>query len=282
MRPDLDLPPSRPYRWRAKAGDVAGNLALAALAAALTAVAFVVGRDTPMLRVLGAYTAFGALATVVLAGAMALTRRLPGLRRADLDREPALVARAWPGEWWHTLALDCGLVVVAAALVAMAASDTELLVLTLPVAAVGLWFLGRLVLTAAGFRRREALWLTGTEVVHDAAWGRERVPRTAITRVRASTLPGGTTVVLEVGRTGAADSTGRDNGQHPGRPTDSESPLTRQVCPRPWRRGGPRPGRLVVDCALIGPAPADVAAWLDRQLAGERSPHRPPGARRHR
>ncbi|WP_126688228.1 hypothetical protein [Nocardioides ferulae] len=246
MSPHSSLPPPRRWSWRAKVGDVLGNLLLALLGVGLIAGAYLVGRDVVMLRVLIAYTAFGVLITVALAVSIALTRRLPGLRRDRLDGEPALVVRSWPGDWWHTISLDTGLVLLAGTVVGWAGTrGTELLLLTLPVIAAGTWLLGRVILTAAGRRHREAVWLSATEIVHDAAWGRERVSREAVTRVRASTAPGADTLVIEV-----------------------DGPIDRQLVPAPWRsrRAGSPDGRMLVGCALMGHAASDLAPWLADEL----------------
>lgn len=239
----VEPPRERPFRGGTKWGEVAGNAALVAVGGALAAAAFVaVPPEVVAIRVLAWYTAGAVLATALLAIALALTRRLPVLHESELDGTPALVVRAWRGEWWHTTALDAGLVVVAGALLVLGLrAGGGWAGLGLLVAAAGAWFLVRVVLTLGGRRRPEALWLTGDDVVHDAAWGRERVRRDQVARVRAATTVD--RLVLEV-----------------------EGPVSRQTCPRPWRRAVPGPGTIELDCAWTGHAAHDLAAWLADEL----------------
>jgi hypothetical protein len=224
---------------------VTGNLVLALLGAALAAVVFAaVPADVAAMRALAWYTLAAAAATLALAAALATTRRLPALEQSRLDGSPALVARSWRGEWWHATALDAGLVVLAGVLTVLGLRAGESwLVPSLLVALVGAWFLVRVGLTLAGRRHGEGLWLTATEVGHDAAWGRERVRRDQVVRVRAV---GGTTYLL----------------------LRVEGPIRRELCPRPWRRGRSRSDddTIVVDCAWLGPAVDDLAAWLGAEL----------------
>lgn len=236
-----DVPAARPFGAREKWRDVVGNVVLAALGAGLVAVAYAVPGDPVALRVLAAYTAGATLATLALAVAMATTRRLPTVRRVRLDGTPALAVRAWPGEWWYAVTLDAGLVVAAGTLAGLGLAAGGWLVPSLLVGVFGLYFAARLLLAVVGRRRNEAIWLTATEVVHDASWGRERVRREQVTRVRPAI--GSAQVVLEI-----------------------EEPARRAVCPRAWRHGRPEDARIVVDCSWMGLEAADLARWLGAHL----------------
>ncbi|WP_028644007.1 hypothetical protein [Nocardioides sp. URHA0020] len=232
----MDLPRARAFTGRAKWGEVAGNLVLAALGAGLASVVFAaVPADVVPMRMLAWYTVAAVVATLALAIALAATRRLPGLREAEVEGAPALVARSWRGEWWHATALDAGLVVLAGVLTGLGLWQ---------VAPVGAWFLVRVALTLTGRRRNEGLWLTATEVGHDAAWGRERVRREQVTRVRSI---GGTSYLL----------------------LRVEGEVHRELCPRPWRRRRTTDDSIVVRCAWLGPEADDLAAWLRAELGLE-------------
>lgn len=237
-------PVVRPFRGRAKWDEVIGNLVLVVLGAlAVTLVLVAVPADVLPIGVTVGYTVVAGLATAALAVATATTRRLPGLGEARLDGEPALVVRGWSGEWWYHLVLDSALVVLAGVLVALGlAADPSWRVPSLVLTVPGAWFLVRVLLTLTGRRRNEALWLTPDEIVHDTSWGRERVRRDQVVRVRASTVA--PDLVLHV-----------------------DAPVRRQLCPRPWRqRVGSPSGRVVVDCSRMGHEVTDLADWLREEL----------------
>ncbi|GAA1935014.1 hypothetical protein GCM10009797_30470 [Nocardioides hwasunensis] len=218
------------------------NLVLAAGGVLLLAVAIPelsgarpVGLFLPVL-----YTGFAVVITVVLAVAVAVTGRMPTLRQGTVDGSPALGVSSWAAPWIHALALDAGLAVLGLALtVAGIAAGSEWAVVSLVPGAIGLWFGVRVGLTAAGRRRRPAMWLTETHVVVDSPAGRARSPRSDVRRVR----PRGRRVVVELER-------------------DAD-----WLCaPRPWRRaGGPR-DTLVLDCSETGHRAADLATWLTEEL----------------
>ena len=70
--------PVRRFGGRAKWGEVAGNLGLAALGIGLVAVALAaVPADVVAVRALVAYTVYATVATLVLAVAIATTRSAP-------------------------------------------------------------------------------------------------------------------------------------------------------------------------------------------------------------
>ncbi|MDF1605134.1 hypothetical protein [Nocardioides sp. YIM 152315] len=241
----MDRPPIREFRGRAKWAGVIGNLLLAGLGVGLAWIGFAaVPGDVAAVRALAWYTVAAALVTLGLAIATAATRRLPALRESRLEGAPALVARSWAAEWWYAVALDAGLVVLAGVLVGLGVDAGGSWVLgTVAVALVGAYFLVRVILTITGRRRNHALWLTPHEIVHDAPWGRERVRREQVVRVRPATASA--ELVLEV-----------------------DGPVGRQVCPRPWRRTRLDAGssRIVADCSMTAHEAGDLAAWLGSEL----------------
>jgi hypothetical protein len=238
--------PVRRFSGRAKWGEVAGNLGLAALGAVLVVVALVaVPSDVTAVRALVVYTAYATLLTLALAVAVATTRSLPAVAPARLDGQEASVARTWPGEWWYAVALDAGLAVLGVVLLVLGVSaGGAWAVLGLLAALVGLWFLVRVVLTVTGRRRREALWITPDEVVHDSPHGRERAAREHVTRARRI-------------------------GDTPHLLVQLDGPLHSTRCPRPWRPRPNRladPGEIVLDTSWTGHDPDVVLAWVRDEL----------------
>lgn len=238
--------PVRSFGGRAKWGEVAGNLALAALGVGLVAVALAaVPGDVVAVRALVVYTVYATVVTLALAVAIATTRQLPVVSSDRLDGEDASVVRTWSGEWWYAVALDLGLAVLAGFLLVLGlAAGGAWAVLGLLVALVGLYFLVRVVLTVTHRRRNEALWVTAREVVHDTPGGRAWVAREHVVRVRRI-------------------------GETPHVLVKLDGPVHRTRCPRPWR---PRPnkladeGELVIDTSWVGHDTDVVVAWLRDEL----------------
>lgn len=230
-----------PFRGRAKWGAVAFDLALAGVGALLAWGVFAqVPDEVVVMWTLALYTVYAAAVTVVLALARAATRQLPTLRRATLDGEEAWLLRAWPGEWWHALALDLGLSALAAVVAALGLrAGGDWVVPSLVVAATGVWFLGRAGLALAGARRHEALWLTADAVIHDSGRGRARCPCTRVAGAAGSR--GGSRLLLLL-----------------------DGPPELRACPRPWRRRVRRttPDSILVDCSGMGHDAADLAQWI--------------------
>lgn len=229
-----------PYAGRAKWGEVVLDLVLAALGGLLARGAWSALGDVAFVRALAVYTAFAAAATLVLAVARVLTRRLPVLERGtppDATGEDAWVLRAWPGDWWHAVALDVGLAALGGWLAVLGVrAGGELVVPGLAAGVAGAWFAVRVALAATGRRSRETLRLTGTAVVHDSAWGRVRCERADVRRVTDQR----SRLVLRLDR-----------------------PARTLPCPRPWR--GRRRGTaetIVVDCSRSGHDVADLARWV--------------------
>lgn len=237
------------FSGRAKWGEVAANLALAAGGVILIRIAApeLSGREPVGLWLLVLYTGFAVTATLVLAGTVALTARLPVLEEdVVVDRRPATGVRSWVAPWWHANALDLGLALTGLALAAagVRAGEDWALVGTVP-GIVGLWFLVRVGLVLLGRRRRPALWLTADEVVVDSAVGRARVGRGDVARVRGR----GRRLVVEL-----------------------DGDATWSLSPRPWRRPVTARDILVLDCSDLGHRAADLADWLAEELASARPP----------
>lgn len=237
------LPPVSRFRGWTKWQHVLTFLAIAVGAAFfVTVIVVAVPRDVLAMQLIAAYTALAGVACLVLAVALVLTRRMPAGREATLDGEPAVLFRAWPLQWWFDVATDAALGTLGVLLFALATSGTtEWLLWGLVPLAVGLWFLARAGLALTGRRHNEALWLTERDVVHDAAWGRERCSRTDVTRVRQQA--DWQRLLVEV-----------------------DGPITRELCPRPWRRRRDRlfeEDDMSVDCDLIGPDVLDLVRWLE-------------------
>jgi hypothetical protein len=241
----VERPKERPFSGREKWGAVVAHLVLAGLGTALAWAAVVaVPADVVAVQVLIAYTAAGVLATLGLAAATAATSRLPTLRQSSFEGSPAVVARSWSGEWWYDQVMDAGLAAVSWVLVGLAlGAGTDWAVASIPVALLGAYFTGRVVLLVTGRRRNEALWLTTDEVVHETSWGVERVRREQVRRV--ARVGGTTYLALEV-----------------------EGPVQVRPCPRLWRRrgAGPRPGQILVHCSRMGHDASDLAGWLGSEI----------------
>lgn len=238
------MPPAVPFRGRAKWADVAVDLGLVVLGALLVwGVLVEVPDDVPAMRAITAYTAYAVVATLALALARAVTRQLPTLRRVERDGEEGWVVRAWPGDWWHGVALDLGLAVLAGwlAVVGLRAGG-QWLVAALALAAAGVWFLGRFALSVTGRRSNETLWVTADSVRHDSTWGTVWCARSSVTDAAARR---GSRLVLVL-----------------------DGPARVRPCPRPWRR--PRrtpPDSVVVDCSTMGHDAPDLARWIETEVA---------------
>ncbi len=92
----------------------------------------------------------------------------------------------WAGPWWLTTALDAALLALTGLWVVLAwTSDVpdRLLLVVLALVPFG-WFTGRWVVRGLGRCRREALWVTDDEIVHDSERGRARVDRADVVRVQ--------------------------------------------------------------------------------------------------
>ena len=232
------------FAGRTKWGEVLGNLVLAALGAVLLLVAApeLSGREPIGLWLLVVYTAYAVAVTLVLAAVVVGTSRLPTLDEATIEGRPAVGVRSWAPPWWHANALDLGLAAtgVALAVAGLAAGGDWAVVGILP-GLVGLWFAVRVALVAVGRRRPPALWLTDDEVVVDAPAGRARAARSSVRAVRSR----GRRVVVELDRE-----------------------ATYEPCPRPWRHGPLSRTTLVLDASDVGHRAADLADWLQAEVAG--------------
>jgi hypothetical protein len=175
------------YGGRPKWTEVLVNLLPVPLGGALVAVVFTqIPSDVYPMRALAWYTVWAVLLTAGLAIALAATRQMPTLERAEVGGSPAWGVRAWRGERVYDVGIDLGLGVLATVLTVMGlVAAGEWAALSLPVAVIGAWFAVRAVLSTVGPRRGEGLWLTDERLVHDSKRGREWCERGQIVRVRA-------------------------------------------------------------------------------------------------
>jgi hypothetical protein len=240
----MTLPTTADASVRARSTDVLVNLLLAAGGVLLLAIAIpeLSGTRPVGLFLLVLYTCFAVAATVALAVAVALTRRLPTVAEGVVDDRPALGVRSSVAPWAYSLALDLGLALLGLALVvAGVRAGSAWAVVSVVPGLVAVWFGVTVALAVLGRRRRPAMWLTATDLVVDSSAGRAVAPRGDVRRVR----PRGRRLVVEL-----------------------EHDADWRLAPRPWRRpDGPR-DILVLDCSDIGHRSGDLADWLAHELVG--------------
>ena len=177
-----------------------------AIAAAAGAGAFALHRqdlpdDQLFFRSIVWFTVLAAAVTLAYVVSVLVVRSFPVAREARLDGRPAVLLPTWPGPWWLTTALDAGLLALTGFWVLLAwtsdVPDRPLLVVLALVPFA--WFAGRWVVRALGRCRREALWVTEDEIVHDSERGRSRVDRADVVRVQGwDDADGATTDVVAV------------------------------------------------------------------------------------
>lgn len=238
----MSLPEAIPFRGRAKWGEAAGNLFLAALGSLLAWVAFSqVPADVVPVRAAAWFTVFAVGITIVLVLALIGTRQLPTVEPHVRDGKEGFEVHAWRGDWWHAVALDFGLGaagVVICVLGFRAGSDWFLGALI--VGAIGAWFLVRVVLAVTGRRRNEAFLLLDDYIVHSSPAGWSGCPRSSVQVVRRR----GNAVVLIL-----------------------ESPAVVTECPAMWRgRRRIAADSMVVRCSMMGHTAEALADWLQDEL----------------
>ncbi len=250
-------PRGRRWTLRDKTSDLTLCAAILVGGAFLVTVVLTAVEDglAPMDALLG-YTLYALALTVGLAVLVLATRSLPGAVDGHVDDEPARGLVAWPWTRRYDLAVDAGLVVLAAVLTILGVTTGDgWTVPALLVGAVGLWFLVRTGLALVGLRRNEAIWLTDDHVVHDCVAGRVQVPRSAVVDVRA----GRAFVFVE--HDGTAE---------------------RHLPPRPWRRDRRLDDRrLLVELTHLGATADELVSWLraELQLDAEPTPAPTPSRR---
>lgn len=222
-----------------------------AIAAAAGLAAYALHRqdlpaDQVFFRSIVWFTMLAAVSTLLYVVAVLGVRRFPTVREARLDGRPAVLLPTWGGLWWLTTALDAALLALTAGWVFLAwtsdAPDRPVLVgiALLPFA----WFAGRWVTRALGRCRREALWVTEEEIVHDSERGRTRIDRADVARVQGwDDADGAATDVVAV------------TTRSPQRRTFGPRLLTLARGPRSAMR------TTVQTTRTAHPAPA-IAAWL--------------------
>lgn len=208
------------------------------------------------------YTVAAAVMGLAYAVAVVLVRRFPAARTARFEGHPAVLLPTWPVRWWFNSALDLGLLVLTGFWVHLAWNATTDRGVSIGLALVPFtYFAARWTTKAAGRCRREALWVTETEIIHDSERGRARVARADVVGVQ-----------------------GWDDADHAG--TDVVS-VTSSTAVR--RSFGPRLLTMVrapksatqtsVVTTLMGHPAPEIAAWLSPPEApdesgAERAPRR--------
>ena len=88
------------------------------------------------------------------------------------------------GRSWLTTALDAALLGATRVVLAWTRTSRNWLLLVVLALVLFGWFTGRWVVRGLGRCRREALWVTDDEIVHDSERGRARVDRADVVRVQ--------------------------------------------------------------------------------------------------
>lgn len=259
--PDLTHKPVNPSWRRREAGTF-----LATGIAGLTGSSVLHSQDLPddalFFRSVVWYTAGAAVVSLAYFLAVVLVRRFPAARTARFEGHPAVLLPTWPVRWWFNSALDLGLLVLTGFWVYLAWNATIDRVVSIGLALVPFtYFAARWTIKAAGRCRREALWVTETEIVHDSERGRARVARADVVGVQ-----------------------GWDDADHAG--TDVVSVISSTAVRRSF---GPRLLTMVrapksatqtsVVTTLMGHPAPEIAAWLSPPEApdesdAERAPRR--------
>lgn len=249
----MSLPEASPFRGRAKWGEVAGNLFLAALGSLLAWVAFSqVPAHVAPVRAAAWFTVFAVGVTIALALALAGTRQLPTVQPYVRDGKDGFEVHAWRGDWWHAFALDLGLGTAGAVICVLGfRASGDWILGALIVGALGAWFLVRALLAVSGRRRNEALLVLDDYIVHSTPAGWSGCPRSSVQLVRGR----GNAVVLIL-----------------------ESPAVVTECPALWRgRRRIAADSMVVRCSMMGHTAESLANWLQDELGlnADGDPRRP-------
>ncbi|MGV1010641.1 MAG: hypothetical protein ACOYBY_18970, partial [Dermatophilaceae bacterium] len=193
----------------ARAVEVAGHIAAAALLVLVSwGLRILIPPEASAAHAMAWYTLWGAVVLAVYAIGLA-TARLPRIGPTSFEGSPTVGVSAWAGDAWVTFALDAGLAVYGGGVFLLDLSGGGgWLPWSLLPAALATWLFVRCQLYLDGSRCREAVFLTGTELVHQTSWGTQRANRADLVGVAAA----GTLVAVVVAR-----------------------PPVRRPCPRPWR-----------------------------------------------
>ncbi|WP_328527393.1 hypothetical protein OG984_16585 [Nocardioides sp. NBC_00368] len=251
----MRAPEAIPFRGRAKWGEVAGNVLLAALGSLLAWVAFSqVPANVLPVRVAAWFTLFAVVITLVLVLALVVTRQMPTVEPHVHDGKAGFEVHAWRGDWWHAIGLDLGLGTAGVVICVLAVrAGSDWLLGALVVGTLGAWFLIRALLAVVGRRRNEALLFLDDYVIHRTPAGWSGCPGSSVQAVRGR----GNAVVLIL-----------------------DSPAVVTECPALWR-GSRRiaADSMVVRCSMMGHTAEALADWLQDALGlnadGEpQQPHR--------
>jgi len=208
------------------------------------------------------YTAAASVVCTLYFFAVVLVRRFPTARPSRIDGQPAVLLLTWPGRRWVHSALDLGLLALTGFWVYLAwnASLDRLFLIGLALVPFT-YFAARWATKAAGRCRREALWVTETEIVHDSERGRARISRADVVRVQGwdDADEAGTDIMSVLSSAAARRSFG--------------PPLLTMV------RAPKSATQTSVDTTLMGHPAPEIAAWLSPPKApvdsdAERAPRR--------
>ncbi len=259
--PGLTAKPVNPSWRRREAGTF-----LATGIAGLTGSYVLHSQDLPddalLFRSVVWYSVGAAVLCLAYSLAVVCVRRFPTARSARFAGQPAVLLPTWPWRWWFNSALDLGLLVLSGFWVYLAWNATIDRLFSIGLALVPFtYFAARWSIRVAGRCRREALWVTATEIVHDSERGRARVARADVVRVQ-----------------------GWDDGDHAGNDVlgvRSSTPARRSFGP-PLLTMVRSPRSAIdtsVSTTLMGHPAPEIAAWLSPPEApdesgAERAPRR--------
>lgn len=261
--PGLTAKPVNPSWRRREAGTF-----LATGIAGLTGSSVLHSQDIPedalFFRSIVWYTVTAAVVCLTYALAVVLVRRFPTARRSRFEGQPAVLLPTWPVRWWFNSVLDLGLLVLTGFWVYLAwnASRDRLFLIGLALVPFT-YFAARWATKAAGRCRREALWVTETEIVHDSERGRARISRADVVRVQGwdDADEAGTDIMSVLSSAAARRSFG--------------PPLLTMV------RAPKSATQTSVDTTLMGHPAPEIAAWLSPpEVPGESDAERAPRRRR--
>ena len=261
--PGLTAKPVNPSWRRREAGTF-----LATGIAGLTGSSVLHSQDIPedalFFRSIVWYTVTAVVVCLTYVLAVVLVRRFPTARRSRFEGQPAVLLPTWPVRWWFNSALDLGLLVLTGFWVYLAWNATVDRVVSIGLALVPFtYFAARWATKAAGRCRREALWVTETEIVHDSERGRARISRADVVRVQGwdDADEAGTDIMSVLSSAAARRSFG--------------PPLLTMV------RAPKSATQTSVDTTLMGHPAPEIAAWLSPpEVPDESDAERAPRRRR--
>ncbi len=259
--PGLTAKPVNPSWRRREAGTFLAT-GIAGLAGSFVLHSQDLPDDALLFRSAVWYSVGAAVVCLAYSLAVITVQRFPAARTARFEGHPAVLFPTWPVRWWFNSALDLGLLVLTGFWVYLAWNATIDRLFSIGLALVPFTYVAaRWSIRVAGRCRREALWVTATEIVHDSERGRARVARADVVRVQ-----------------------GWDDGDHAG--NDVMGILSSTAARRSFgsplltlHRAPSSATRTSVSTTLMGHPAPEIAAWLSPPEApdesgAERAPRR--------